>query len=107
DGVLGGVLPLDSGRLASDLGAGSSLVADIGPSFGVIEVHSREERHFTENDGEFLTGAADVLAAACERAGYEDLMRDSEAQFRELGDNTPALTVMAERGGARTFRTHD
>ena len=36
DGVLGGVLPLDSGRLATDLGAASSLVADIGARFGVI-----------------------------------------------------------------------
>src|SRR6187402_2506851 len=58
DGVLGGVLPLDAGRLARDLGAMSSLVADIA-TFGVIEVHSREERHFTETDAEFLTGAAD------------------------------------------------
>src|SRR3954453_18764735 len=56
DGVLGGVLPVEPGRLAHDLGAASSLTADVGTRFGVIEAHSGEADHFTEADADFLEG---------------------------------------------------
>ena len=46
---------------------------------------------------------ADVLGAASERAGHEDLVRDSEAQFRELADTTPALMWMTDAEGDVTF----
>src|SRR4051812_20970888 len=103
DGVLGGVLPVDPGRLARDLGAASSIDAEVGSRFGVIEAHSREQDHFTAEDAEFLEGVAGVLGAAGERAGHEDLMRDSEAQFRELADTTPALMWMTDAEGDVTF----
>jgi len=103
DGVLGGVLPVDPDRLARDLGAASSLTAQIGSRFGVVEAHSGEEDHFTGADAEFLEGVAGVLAAAGERAGHEDLVRDSEAQFRELADTTPALMWMTDAEGDVTF----
>jgi PAS domain S-box-containing protein len=103
EGVLDGVLPLEPDRLARDLGAASSLAADIGSRFGVIEAHSGEDDHFTGSDAEFLHGVADVLAAASERAGHEDLVRDSEAQFRELADTTPALMWMTDAEGDVTF----
>ncbi len=103
EGVLGGVLPVEPDRLARDLGAASSLAADIGSRFGVIEAHSAEDDHFTGSDVEFLHGVADVLAAASERAGHEDLVRDSEAQFRELADTTPALMWMTDAEGDVTF----
>jgi PAS domain S-box-containing protein len=103
DGVLGGVLPVDSGRLARDLGAASSIRADIGTRFGIVEAHSAQADHFTEEDSEFLEGLATVLAAAGERASHEDLMRDSEAQFRELADTTPALMWMTDAEGDVTF----
>ena len=44
-----------------------------------------------------------MLAAAGERAGHEDLVRDSEAQFRELADTTPALMWMTDAEGDVTF----
>src|SRR5215210_1856725 len=103
DGVLGGVLPVDDGRLASDLGAASSITARIGSRFGVIEAHSGEPDHFTGEDAAFLEGVAGVLGAAGERAGHEDLVRDSEAQFRELADTTPALMWMTDAEGDMTF----
>src|SRR5215211_2798120 len=84
DGVLGGVLPVEPDRLARDLGARSSIAAEIGNRYGVMEAHSGRSDHFTETDREFLEGVAAVLGAAGERAGHEDLMRDNEAQFREL-----------------------
>src|SRR6185312_13349939 len=64
---------------------------------------SREPQHFTAEDAEFLEGVAGVLGAAGERAGHEDLMRDSEAQFRELADTTPALMWMTDAEGDVTF----
>ena len=103
EGVLGGVLPLDPGRLARDLGAASSIAAEVGARFGAIEAHSGEQDHFTEADAEFLEGVAAVLGAAGERAGHEELMRDSEAQFRELADTTPALMWMTDAEGDVTF----
>jgi PAS domain S-box-containing protein len=106
DGVLGGVLPVQPERLARDLGSRSSICAAIGPDgggFGVIEAHSASEEHFTADDRAFLQGVADVLGAAGERAGHEDLVRDSEAQFRELADTTPALMWMTDAEGDVTF----
>jgi PAS domain S-box-containing protein len=107
DGVLGGVLPVDPSRLAQDLASASSISAEIGAPgrefAGVIEAHSQEEDHFTAEDVELLQGVANVLGAAGERAGYEDLVRDSEAQFRELADTTPALMWMTDAEGDVTF----
>src|SRR3954452_1347414 len=102
-GVLGGVLPVDPGQLARDLGAASSIAAEVGSRFGVIEAHSAEQDHFTGADAELLEAVAGVLGAAGERAGYEDLVRDSEAQFRELADTTPALMWMTDAEGDVTF----
>jgi PAS domain S-box-containing protein len=103
DGVLGGVLPTEPGTLANDLGARSSIAADVGNRFGVVEAHSGGNDHFTETDREFLEGVAALLGTAAERAGHEDLMRDSEAQFRELADTTPALMWMTDAEGDVTF----
>jgi PAS domain S-box-containing protein len=106
DGVLGGVLPPDPSRLARDLGSATSMSATIGArgrKFGVIEAHSQAAREFSEDDSRFLESVAGVLGAAVERAGHEDLVRDSEAQFRELADTTPALMWMTDAEGDITF----
>jgi PAS domain S-box-containing protein len=105
-GVLGGVLPLDPSQLARDLGSQSSISAAIaarGRDFGVIEAHSSAAGHFTRDDSHFLQALANVLGAAAERAGHDDLVRDSEAQFRELADTTPALMWMTDSEGDVTF----
>jgi PAS domain S-box-containing protein len=101
-GVIGGVLPLDPSRLAADLGSESSLAAEI-EGFGRAEAHKRAPGHFSREDAEFLQGVANVLGAAAHRAGHDDLVRDSEAQFRELADTTPALMWMTDAEGDVTF----
>jgi PAS domain S-box-containing protein len=106
EGVLGGVLPRDPSQLARDLGSKSVISAQIGAlgrEFGVIEAHSRAEGHFSGEDSHFLQGVANVLGAAVDRAGHDDLVRDSEAQFRELADTTPALMWMTDSEGDVTF----
>ena len=106
DGVLGGVLPAVRSQLARDLRSESSISASIGApgrDFGVIEAHSASPDHFTEDDLHFLQAVANVLGAAVERARHEELVRDSEAQFRELADTTPALMWMTDAEGDVTF----
>ena len=96
--------PVEPGRLARDLGAASSLAADVGQPLrrdrGPQPPRTTTSRR---TDAEFLTGVAGVLGAAGERAGHEDLVRDSEAQFRELADTTPALMWMTDAEGDVTF----
>jgi PAS domain S-box-containing protein len=112
DGVLGGVLPVERGDpaaespLGDDLGALSSRHVPIhtrGRRSGWIEVHSRSARVFTADDDAFLEALAKVIGAAGERARHDDLVRDSEARFRELADTTPALMWMTDSEGDVTF----
>jgi PAS domain S-box-containing protein len=92
--------------LQRDLGAVSTLTAQIGARgshFGTIEAHSRTEQHFSADDSHFLQALANVVGAAVERARHDDLVRDSEARFRELADTTPALMWMTDSEGDVTF----
>ena len=112
DGVLGGVLPLSTGdppgpsALAQDLGAASSRQVRIerrGRQSGWIEVHCRAPRQFTAEEDAFLQAVARMLGVAGARARHDELVRDSEAQFRELADTTPALMWMTDAEGDVTF----
>jgi PAS domain S-box-containing protein len=112
EGVLGGVLPPGPGdppgpsALGEDLGAASSRQVPIETHkrrSGWIEAHSRSPREFTAEEDTFLQAIARVLGAAGERARHDELVRDSEAQFRELADTTPALMWMTDAEGDVTF----
>jgi PAS domain S-box-containing protein len=112
EGVLGGVLPVESGEwnvasgLAADLGAACSLAVAIETPerrFGWLEAYAREPREFSQEEDAFFRGVADIIGAAAERARYEDLVVDSERQFRELADTTPALMWMTDAEGDVTF----
>jgi PAS domain S-box-containing protein len=112
DGVIGGVLPLASGDpegqspLGADLRAASSQrvpIATRGRHAGWLEVHSPAPRDFTADETAFLRAVAKVVGAAGDRARHDDLVRDSEARFRELADTTPALMWMTDCEGDVTF----
>ena len=111
-GVLGGVLPVAPGDpggkspLGADLGAASSRRVPIetrGRHAGWLEVHSSARRDFTAEEDAFLEAVAKVVGAAGDRARHDDLVRDSEARFRELADTTPALMWMTDSEGDVTF----
>jgi PAS domain S-box-containing protein len=111
-GVLGGVLPAGPGdppgpsALGHDLGASSSRHVPIetrARRSGWIEVHSRAARDFTAEEDGFLHAVAGVLGAAGERARQDEAVTDSEAQFRELANTTPALMWMTDAEGDVTF----
>jgi PAS domain S-box-containing protein len=133
DGVIGGVLPvtrdelpgyaLDSegpvvteefasetrfgpSPLQRDLEIVSAIAAPIGTRggrFGVLGASSRTPQKFSADDAFFLQSIANVIGAAAERARDEELVRDSEARFRELADTTPALLWMTDAEGHVTF----
>src|ERR687895_1075753 len=133
DGVVGGVLPpgrdelpgytLDSDQplliedyadevrfapspLQRDLDIASAVSAPIGTPggrFGVLGASSRTTHAFTADDAHFVQAVANVIGAAAERARTDELVRDSEARFRELADTTPALMWMTDAEGDVTF----
>ena len=133
EGVVGGVLPAESYELPGfalradgpvivedfateqrfapsevqrDLGIASSLAAPIGSAgghFGVMGVHSRQPGFFGRDDAHFAQALANVVGAAVERSRTEELVRDSEARFRELADTTPALMWTTDHEGHVTF----
>ena len=133
EGVVGGVLPTEAYQLPGfalqedgpvivddfateerfepsevqrDLGIASSLAAPIasaGGHFGVLAAHSREPRFFSRDDVHFAQALANVVGAAVERARADELVRDSEARFRELADTTPALMWTTDQEGRVTF----
>jgi PAS domain S-box-containing protein len=89
-----------------DLEIVSAMAAPIGTRagrFGVLEVGSRSPHQFSADDAFFLQAIANVVGAAAERARTDELVRDSEARFRELADTTPALMWMTDAEGDVTF----
>ncbi len=89
-----------------DLEVVSAIAAPIGSPgrhFGVIGAHDRTAQHFSVDDAHFLQAIANVIGAAAERARADELVRDSEAHFRELADTTPALMWMTDAEGDVTF----
>jgi PAS domain S-box-containing protein len=89
-----------------DLGVVSALAAPVtgpGGRYGVLAVHGRSPRQFSPDDLPFLTGVAELVGLAVERARSEELLRDEEARFRALADTTPALLWMTDAEGQVTF----
>jgi PAS domain S-box-containing protein len=92
--------------LQRDLEIVSAMAAPIrarGRRFGVLGASSRSAQHFSRDDAYFLQSVANVVGAAAERARTDDVIRDSEARFRELADTTPALMWMTDGEGRVTF----
>jgi PAS domain S-box-containing protein len=88
------------------LGVVSAMAAPIGAwghHFGVLSASSTTPRHFSTDDANFAQAVANVVGAAVERVRAEELVRDSEARFRELADRAPALMWMTDAEGQATF----
>jgi signal transduction histidine kinase/CheY-like chemotaxis protein len=52
------------------------------PPFGILQVDSREPRHFTESDAAFLRTYANLLAATVDRLHVNEEVREGEARLR-------------------------
>lgn len=55
--------------------------------FGVMEAHTTQKRHFSQDDIHFLQAIANELAAAIHRHRTEEALRASEEQFRQMAEN--------------------
>jgi two-component system CheB/CheR fusion protein len=72
-------------KLLLDHGVRSGISVIIGPlerPYGVLGVHSRETKHFTPDDTNFLHSVAHVLWDAIERHRREEMLYLSEARLR-------------------------
>ncbi len=61
----------------------SVIIGDLQHPFGVLGVHSRTLRHFSQDDVHFLQAIAGVLATTIERRRVEAALRSSEASLRQ------------------------
>jgi PAS domain S-box-containing protein len=92
--------------LQRDLDISSAVAVPIGTPggcFGVLGASSRRAHAFTADDAHFVQAIANVIGAAAERTRTDELVRDSEARFRELADTAPALMWMTDAEGDVTF----
>jgi len=60
------------------------------PPFGILQVDSREPRDFTEEDTNFLTSYANLIAAAVDRLRVIGEVREGEARLRASLDRQQA-----------------
>ena len=72
--------------------------------YGVLGVHSRQRRIFTEQDIRFLTAAADVIGAAIQRDRTEAALAHSEALFRTAMQALPDMITITSADGVSQFK---
>lgn len=66
--------------------------------FGSFGVHSRQLRHFSKEEVDYLQTAANVIASAIEHRRAEEELRRSESSFRSLIEHSPeAILVSRDR----------
>lgn len=73
--------------------------------YGVVGVHTRRHRVFTDEEQHFLQTMANVLASAIQRRRVDAALRDSEARFRTLADSAPGFVWSSLPDGSATTST--
>jgi len=82
------------------VGGLSTVVRGRERTFGVLGAHSRQRRHFTDDDVLFLRAVANILAAAIDRRRLETALADD--RFRSLVQHAAdAIVVVAADGTVR------
>ncbi|HET7583757.1 MAG TPA: ATP-binding protein [Gemmatimonadaceae bacterium] len=71
--------------------------------FGVLGVHTREYRHFSDDDVAFVQEVANVLSTALARQRAEAELRESEMRFRTLADSAPVMLWVTDAAGEVVF----
>jgi PAS domain S-box-containing protein len=85
--------------------SGMSVMIDGQPNrpYGVLGVHTRRPRRFSEEEAAFLEAAAKVAAAYVQRRFAEDALVESEQRFRQLADAIPQLSWVARPDGSVAY----
>ena len=72
------------------------------PPFGILQIDSREPREFTDADTTFLSGYANLIAAAVARLRAVEAVRQEEARLRRvLEDQVAERTAALGRSNAQ------
>ena len=72
--------------------------------YGVLGVHFRRRRIFTEPDIRFLEAAAGVIAATLRRQRTDAALAESEARFRAAMQALPNMIYIASADGSNEFK---
>lgn len=81
----------------------SCVINHADPPYGVLGVHTRKARTFTEEDANFLLSVANLLSVALQTRAAQLQLHDSEQQFRALANSIPQLAWSADETGAITW----
>lgn len=79
------------------------IVGDEGQAYGVLGVHVRERRSFTEEDVNFLQSVANLLSQSIRRRQTDESLRHSEQRFRDLADAMPHVVWSADAAGRADY----
>ena len=77
----------------------SVMIGEPDHPFGVLGVHSRQPRAFSQDDAHFLQAAANLLADALTRRRAEEAVRASEDRYRSLVLATAQIVWTADAHG--------
>ncbi|MFA7386849.1 MAG: PAS domain S-box protein [Thiohalobacteraceae bacterium] len=82
----------------------SAVIQGVGERpFGVLGVHARERRDFTEEDENFLQSVANLLSQTVRRRQGDESLRHSEQRFRDLADAMPHVVWSADAAGRADY----
>jgi PAS domain S-box-containing protein len=81
----------------------TTVVSSLGAAWGVIGVHTREPRDFTDDELNFLVSVANILSSAIDRDESEQALRDSEARISAVLETAvDGIITIDERGAIQT-----
>jgi two-component system CheB/CheR fusion protein len=69
------------------------------PPYGVLSVHTRQERNFTRDDANFLQSVANMLSTALRTRLAQQQVYQSESKFRAIANSIPQLAWMTDETG--------
>lgn len=81
----------------------SVIIHGEGRPFGVLGVHTTQERVFSRDDVNFLQAVANILADAIGRRRMEDALQKSEENFRSLAENANDGILISTGQGAHVY----
>ncbi len=93
-------------KLLLDHGVVSGLSVVIGERnnpYGVLGVHTRQARSFSEQDVNVVQSVANILAAAIERQRTGEALKTSEQRFRDLAQLLPEIIFETDPFGKLVF----
>lgn len=89
-------------RMAGALSGVTVLISGRQRPFGVLGVHDRRPRSYTQDDLHFLQAMANVLSVAVERKRVEEALQSSELRYRELFENAHDIIYVHDLRGSFT-----